>query len=53
MMAAQKRSAEEAESLLIGVKSIVFDIEGTTTPIDFVKVSPCKLERLFSLRWRT
>lgn len=36
-MAAQKRSAEEAESLLIGVKSIVFDIEGTTTPIDFVK----------------
>ena len=38
-MAGQKRSAEEAESLLVGVKSIVFDIEGTTTPISFVKVS--------------
>lgn len=36
-MAGQKRSAEEAESLLVGVKSIVFDIEGTTTPISFVK----------------
>lgn len=36
-MAPQKRSAEEAESLLVGVRSIVFDIEGTTTPISFVK----------------
>ena len=31
----QKRSAAEAESLLVGVKSIVFDIEGTTTPLSF------------------
>ena len=38
MMAPQKRSAAEAESLLVGVKAIVFDIEGTTTPITFVKV---------------
>ncbi|KAK7490207.1 hypothetical protein BaRGS_00018552 [Batillaria attramentaria] len=37
MMAPQKRSAAEAESLLVGVKAIVFDIEGTTTPITFVK----------------
>ncbi|KAH9488122.1 Enolase-phosphatase E1 [Bulinus truncatus] len=37
MMAPQKRSAEESESLLVGVRSIVFDIEGTTTPISFVK----------------
>ncbi|CAL1536944.1 unnamed protein product [Lymnaea stagnalis] len=37
MMAPQKRSAEEAESLLVGVRCIVFDIEGTTTPISFVK----------------
>lgn len=36
-MAPQKRSAEEAESLLVGVRSIVFDIEGTTTPLSFVK----------------
>lgn len=38
-MAAQKRSAEEAESLLVGVRSILLDIEGTTTPISFVKDS--------------
>jgi enolase-phosphatase E1 len=37
MMAPQKRSADEAESLLVDVRSIVFDIEGTTTPISFVK----------------
>jgi len=37
MMAPQKRSAAEAESLLVGVKAIVFDVEGTTTPITFVK----------------
>ncbi|BFZ07110.1 hypothetical protein BsWGS_10149 [Bradybaena similaris] len=37
MMAPNKRSAEEADSLLVGVRSIVFDIEGTTTPISFVK----------------
>ncbi|CAG5133745.1 unnamed protein product [Candidula unifasciata] len=37
MMAPNKRPAEETESLLIGVRSIVFDIEGTTTPISFVK----------------
>uniref|UniRef100_A0A0B7BED8 Acireductone synthase n=1 Tax=Arion vulgaris TaxID=1028688 RepID=A0A0B7BED8_9EUPU len=36
-MEPQKRSAEEAESLLVGVRSILFDIEGTTTPISFVK----------------
>lgn len=36
-MAPNKRPAEETESLLIGVRSIVFDIEGTTTPISFVK----------------
>jgi len=36
-MAGQKRSADEAESLLVGVRSIIFDIEGTTTPITFVK----------------
>lgn len=37
MMAPQKRSAAEAESLLVGVKAIIFDIEGTMTPITFVK----------------
>ncbi|XP_076463479.1 enolase-phosphatase E1-like [Babylonia areolata] len=37
MMAPQKRSATEAESLLGGIKAIIFDIEGTTTPITFVK----------------
>ncbi|GFR68479.1 enolase-phosphatase E1 [Elysia marginata] len=36
-MASQKRSVEEAGSLLIGIRSIVIDIEGTTTPISFVK----------------
>ncbi|GFO35243.1 enolase-phosphatase e1 [Plakobranchus ocellatus] len=36
-MASQKRSAEEAESLLVGIRSIIVDIEGTTTPISFVK----------------
>ncbi|KAH3846046.1 enolase-phosphatase E1-like [Dreissena polymorpha] len=32
-----KRSLEEAESVLDGVKAIVLDIEGTITPITFVK----------------
>lgn len=38
MNAQQKRTAEEADSLLEGVNAILVDIEGTTTPIDFVKV---------------
>ena len=38
MMAQQKRSAAEADNLLCGVSVIVFDIEGTMTPITFVKV---------------
>ncbi|KAK6999823.1 enolase-phosphatase E1 [Biomphalaria glabrata] len=37
MMAPQKRPAEEAESLLVGVRSLLLDIEGTTTPISFVE----------------
>lgn len=37
MNAQQKRTAEEADSLLEGVNAILVDIEGTTTPIDFVK----------------
>ncbi len=37
-MAPQKRSAQEADSLLGGVKALIVDIEGTTTPISFVKV---------------
>ena len=36
-----KRTAEEADSLLEGVKALIVDIEGTTTPIDFVKVKNC------------
>ncbi|KAK6182527.1 hypothetical protein SNE40_010190 [Patella caerulea] len=36
-MAPQKRSAEEAESLISGVKALLVDIEGTTTPVSFVK----------------
>ncbi|XP_046558030.1 enolase-phosphatase E1-like [Haliotis rubra] len=36
-MAPQKRCAQEADSLLGGVKAVVVDIEGTTTPISFVK----------------
>lgn len=33
----QKRSVDEAEALLDGVSAVVVDIEGTTTPISFVK----------------
>ncbi|KAL3872862.1 hypothetical protein ACJMK2_036048 [Sinanodonta woodiana] len=34
----QKRSHDEAEpSLLEGIKALIFDIEGTTTPVSFVK----------------
>lgn len=33
----QKRSLEEAESFLEGVKVLLLDIEGTITPINFVK----------------
>ncbi|XP_071079299.1 enolase-phosphatase E1-like [Haliotis cracherodii] len=36
-MAPQKRCAQEADSLLGGVKAVIVDIEGTTTPISFVK----------------
>ncbi|ESO84470.1 hypothetical protein LOTGIDRAFT_132223 [Lottia gigantea] len=36
-MAPQKRSAEEADSLITGVKALLVDIEGTTTSISFVK----------------
>lgn len=36
-MDSSKRTAEEADSLLDGVKALIVDIEGTTTPIDFVK----------------
>lgn len=38
-MESVKRTAEEADSLLDGVKALIVDIEGTTTPIDFVKES--------------
>ena len=34
----KKRSLEEAESFLEGVKVLLLDIEGTITPINFVKV---------------
>lgn len=34
----QKRSFQELESILAGIKAIVLDIEGTITPISFVKV---------------
>ncbi|KAL8611112.1 hypothetical protein ACOMHN_064402 [Nucella lapillus] len=37
MPQSQKRSAAEAGSLIEGIKAIVFDIEGTVTPISFVK----------------
>ncbi|WAR20410.1 ENOPH-like protein [Mya arenaria] len=33
----EKRTLEEAESILEGVKAVVLDIEGTITPISFVK----------------
>jgi len=33
----QKRSAEESSDLLEGIRAVVCDIEGTTTPITFVK----------------
>lgn len=36
-MESLKRTVEEADSLLEGVKALIVDIEGTTTPIDFVK----------------
>lgn len=56
MMAPQKRCAAEAESLLVGVKAIIFDIEGTTTPISFVKVRfflcICNQEGKICLGWR-
>lgn len=35
---AVKRSAPEESDLLDGTKAILLDIEGTTTPITFVKV---------------
>ena len=35
----QKRTLEEAESFLEGVKVLLLDIEGTITPINFVKVN--------------
>lgn len=36
-MAPQKRTATEAEAVLDGIKALLVDIEGTTTPISFVK----------------
>ncbi|XP_064602924.1 enolase-phosphatase E1-like [Liolophura sinensis] len=36
-MAPQKRTAEEADALLEGIQVLLLDIEGTTTPISFVK----------------
>ncbi|XP_060068391.1 enolase-phosphatase E1-like [Ylistrum balloti] len=33
----QKRSVDEVEALLDGVSAVVVDIEGTTTPVSFVK----------------
>lgn len=36
-MSSEKRSLEEAGSLLYEIQSILIDIEGTTTPISFVK----------------
>lgn len=37
-MAPQKRTATEAEAVLDGIKALLVDIEGTTTPISFIKV---------------
>lgn len=34
-----KRTLEEGESLLERIKAVVLDIEGTITPISFVKVN--------------
>lgn len=51
-MAPQKRCAQEADSLLGGVKAVIVDIEGTTTPISFVKVKylgSLRLSRLLLL----
>lgn len=36
-MSPQKRTATESKSVLEGVRAILVDIEGTTTPISFVK----------------
>jgi len=36
-MAPQKRTATEAEAVLDGIRALLVDIEGTTTPISFVK----------------
>ncbi|CAE1256558.1 mtnC [Acanthosepion pharaonis] len=36
-MAPQKRTATEAEAVLDGIKALLVDIEGTTTPISFIK----------------
>lgn len=41
----QKRPAAEQQDILEGVKGVLLDIEGTTTPISFVKVNvpvPCQ-----------
>jgi hypothetical protein len=43
-----KRTLEEGESLLEGVKALVLDIEGTITPISFVKVNKFYAKRLAS-----
>lgn len=42
-MAPQKRTVEEAESLLVDVRAIVIGTVGTTTPISFVEdtLNPC------------
>lgn len=55
-MAPQKRSAAEAESLLVGVKAIIFDVEGTTTPISYVKdklytYARNEVERYLTEKW--
>ena len=35
----EKRSHPDSQDVLEGVKAVLLDIEGTTTPISFVKVS--------------
>lgn len=43
---AEKRPAEEHKSLLHDAKAIVTEVEGTTTPLSFVKV--CFMAKCFS-----
>lgn len=48
-----KRTLEEGESLLEGVKALVLDIEGTITPISFVKVNICSHCHYNHMWWKS